>query len=174
MKNKVYGGCARSLALALLLSGPGVQLTAAHAAATGDSNDIAFHGTLRIHPCHINNDRDVNIHFDNVGIHKVDGVRYQQAIAWQLICDDVDPAWRLTLAVNGSATSFDRSALATNIRGLGIQIKQNGQPMEINKPLDILYQHPPTLEAVPVKDPGIDELGEGAFSATATLLAEYL
>lgn len=46
--------------------------------------------------------------------------------------------------------------------------------VKFNKSLDILYQHPSTLEAVPVKDPGMDELGEGAFSATATLLAEYL
>lgn len=50
----------------------------------------------------------------------------------------------------------------------------NGQPLEINKPLDIIYQNPPTREVMPVKDPGVGELSEGAFSTTATLLAEYL
>ncbi|WP_230351056.1 fimbrial protein [Lelliottia sp. WAP21] len=146
----------------------------AFAVATGDSRDIAFHGTLKIHPCHINNDRDLSIHFDNVGIHKVDGQRYKQAISYQLVCDDIDPTWRLTMIVKGSAAAFDASALSTNAAGLGIQILQNGQPFEINKALDITYQNPPTLEAVPVKDPNVSELSEGAFSATATLLAEYL
>lgn len=154
--------------LALCACGP------AFAAATGDSSDIAFHGTLKIHPCHINNDRDLSVHFDNVGIHKVDGQRYRQTISYQLVCDDIDPTWRLTMIVKGSAASFDASALSTNAPGLGIKILQNGQPFEINKALDITYQNPPTLEAVPVKDPNVSELSEGAFSATATLLAEYL
>lgn len=179
MKNNISNGVPSEtrwhLRLAILaLAGFGGLINPAQAAATGDSNEVSFHGTLKIHPCHINNDRDLSIHFDNVGIHKVDGLRYKQIIAYQLVCDDVDPAWRLTLAVNGSATAFDGSALSTNINGLGIQIRQNGQPMAINKPLDIVYQNPPTLEAVPVKDPGLAELGEGAFSSTATLLAEYL
>lgn len=154
----------------LTLSGAGSAL----AVATGDSSDIAFHGTLKIHPCHINNDRDLSIHFDNVGIHKVDGQRYKQTIGYQLVCDDIDPTWRLTMIVKGNAASFDASALRTNATGLAIQIRQNGQPFEINKALDITYQNPPTLEAVPVKDPNVSELSEGAFSATATLLAEYL
>lgn len=154
--------------LSLCSAGPAL------AVATGDSRDIAFHGTLKIHPCHINNDRDLSIHFDNVGIHKVDGQRYKQTIGYQLVCDDIDPSWRLTMIVKGSAASFDASALSTNATGLGIQIRQNGQPFEINKALDITYQNPPTLEAVPVKDPNVSELSEGAFSATATLLAEYL
>ncbi len=154
--------------LALSSAGPAL------AVATGDSSDIAFHGTLKIHPCHINNDRDLSINFDNVGVHKVDGQRYKQAISYQLVCDDIDPTWRLTMIVKGNAASFDTSALSTNATGLAIQILQNGQPFEINKALDITYQNPPTLEAVPVKDPNVSELGEGAFSATATLLAEYL
>jgi type 1 fimbria pilin len=158
----------------IALSASGIITGYALAAATGDTNDIAFHGTLKIHPCHINNDRDLSVHFDNVGIHKVDGLRYKQAIVYQLVCDDIDPAWRLTLQVKGTATAFDASALRTSAAGLGIQIRQNGQPLELNKALDITYQSPPALEAVPVKDPGVAELVEGPFSATATLLAEYL
>ena len=159
---------------AIAITFVGVCSATVFAAATGDNADIAFHGMLKIHPCHINNDNDLDIHFNNVGIHKVDGFRYKQPIVYQLVCDDVDPDWRLTMVVKGTPASFDSSALSTNAVGFGIQIQQNGQPMEINKALDITYQNPPKLEAVPVKDSNVAELKEGPFSATATLLAEYL
>lgn len=151
-----------------------LPLSLAQAVATGDSNAVSFHGTLKIHPCHINNDQGVSVHFGNVGIHKVDGQHYRQTVTYRLVCEDTDPSWRLTMAVKGTATSFDNTALSTSSPGLGIKILQNGQPVEINKSFDISYSNPPVLEAVPVRDPDIVDLTEGAFSTTATLLAEYL
>ncbi|XTZ38504.1 fimbrial protein [Salmonella enterica] len=144
------------------------------AIATGDNKAITFHGTLRVHQCHINNDRDINVHFDKVGVHKVDGVRYKQQIPWQLVCDASDPSWRLTLILKGNATTFDNAALTTSASGLGIRILQNGQPFEINKAIDIQSGNLPTLEVVPIKNPNAADLQAGAFNATATLLAEYL
>ena len=144
------------------------------AIATGDSKTLLFHGTLRIHQCHINNDQNISVQFDEVGINKVDGARYKQQIPWQLTCDDYDPAWRLTLLLKGTAATFDNAAISTNAAGLAIQIQQNGKPLELNKAIDIQYGSIPTLEAVPVKDPAVTELTAGIFNATATLLAEYL
>lgn len=161
------------IALSIIACG-GFSAEPVYAIATGDSTKVTFSGMLKIHPCHISNDRDLSVHFDNVGINKVESGRYKQAIPYELTCEQYDPSWRLTLQVKGAVSSFDNRALGTNIGGLGIQIQQNGQPMNINSPLNINYGAPPVLDAVLVKDPSVAKLKDGTFSTTVTLLAEYL
>lgn len=71
------------------------------AAQTGDSVQVTFTGVLKRKPCHINNDQAINIHFGNVGIHKVDGTRYMQPVNYTLQCDEQDPGLTLNLSVRG-------------------------------------------------------------------------
>ncbi|OKB67025.1 hypothetical protein BHU62_09340 [Serratia marcescens] len=139
---------------------------------TGDQLTVRFSGVLKKKPCHINNDRRIDVAFGNVGVLKVDGERYQQSVPYSIVCDAPEPGGRLMLSVKGTAAGFDDVVLATNADGLGILIRQNGQRMRLNTPLLINVDHPPPLEAVPVKAPGIALTG-GRFQATATLLAEY-
>ena len=138
----------------------------------GDSVAVTFTGVLKRKPCHINNDQAINIHFGNVGVHKVDGTNYTQPINYQLKCDEQDPGLTLKMYVKGTQTGYDTAAITTTAPSLGIRILQNGQPMDINKGLVINYQSPPDLKAVPVQQPG-STLQEGGFQATATLMAEY-
>lgn len=162
-----YGG----LALLLILGCGGVM--PAQAAQVGDSLAVNFHGTLKKKPCRIDNDRDIEVHFGNVGINKVDGQRYLQPVPYTLTCDEVNASWTLMLSLKGTVAGFETTALKTNATGLGIRILKDGKPMEINKPVAISYTSPPTLQAVPVQQSGVT-LPEQDFSATATLMAEYL
>lgn len=108
-----------------------------------------------------------------VGINKVDGVNYRQAVAYRLSCNRNDALpWELTLTLKGNATAFDKAALQTDKTNLGIRLYRNDEPFLINSSLNIDPANPPRLEAVPVARPGA-ELSEGAFSATATLQADY-
>ena len=131
---------------------------------TGDTLSVVIHGTLKRKPCHINNDGVIAVEFGNVGINKVDGERYKQTIPYTLECDDPDETVNLNMTLKGTQTAYDSGAIETSVSGLGIEILQN-------EPFVIDYSRPPVLEAVPVSSGA--PLIEGAFSATATLLAEY-
>ncbi|CAI0968469.1 fimbrial protein [Serratia proteamaculans] len=144
----------------------------AGATQTGDQIGVTFHGVLKQRPCHINGDRDIEVHFGNVGINKVDGSRYLQKVSYSLLCDDPDAGVSLMLSVKGTPTSFDLAAVSTSANGLGIRILQDGKPFTLNGRMKVTYKTPPKLEVVPVKDPGV-ALVENPFTATATLLAEY-
>lgn len=147
----------------------GMLINAARAA-----ENMAFFGTLVEPPaCTINNGKDVDVDFGSrVGIKKVDGVNYLQPMNYVITCDPNANAWAMTLEIVGVPADYDRAAVVTGVKDLAVQIKQNGIPFELNKPLPILLTHPPLLEAVPVKRPGAT-LTEGPFEATATLKAVY-
>lgn len=142
------------------------------AAAVGD---MVFYGTLNYPPaCTINNGQRIDIDFGKkVGVNKVDGKNYLQTINYRITCGPGGVGMVLGLTLSGEASSFDSAALQTDVPDLAIRILQNGQPLEINKRLDIALPNPPVLEAVPVKRAGV-ELPSGAFKVTGTLLAEYL
>jgi type 1 fimbria pilin len=135
---------------------------------------VTFNGTLiEPPPCLIDNGRQIDVNFgDRVGINKVDGVNYLQAMNYQITCSNPGSGFALTLSLTGTATAFDNQALATDKTDLGIRIYQNNIPFTPNTVLDIDLNNPPPLTAVPVKRAGAT-LTEGAFEAWATLHAEY-
>lgn len=169
-RHKIKSRASLFYLVAIILSS--IMSVSVQAGQTGDSRAITFHGTLKKKPCQINNDGDIYIDFGNVGGKKVDGQRYIQAIPYTLVCEDVDPSWVLKMSIKGTVSNFSDTALNTNANGLGIQLLQNGIPLKINDAFVINYLSPPSLQAVPVKDPNV-ELQEQPFSTIATLLAEY-
>ncbi|QJU41464.1 fimbrial protein [Serratia marcescens] len=155
---------------ALLLSGG--LLTALAALAEGE---MTFRGTLiEPPPCSINEGNQIDVDFgERVGINKVDGENYRQALNYQITCDNAGGKdWALTLSLKGAASGFDKQALATNKGNLGIRIYQGDEPFTPNSTLSITLGNAPRLEAVPVKKEGTT-LSEGAFEAWATLQADY-
>ncbi|HGE8278993.1 pilus assembly protein [Serratia marcescens] len=138
------------------------------------AENMTFFGTLVEPPaCTINNGGLVDVDFGNrVGIKKVDGVNYLQPMNYQVNCDPNAQAWAITLEIVGVSADYDRAAVVTGVKDLAIQIKQNGVPFELNKPIPIQLTNLPHLEAVPVKRQGAT-LKEGPFEATATLKAVY-
>lgn len=133
---------------------------------------VSFHGRLKKAPCHINDDKLIEIHFKKVGINKIDGINYMQNIDYTIKCEGTDSIDKLMLSVNGNASAFDTAALQTDVSDLGIKIYQDGKALQINEPIAIDPEHHPALTAVPVQKPGA-VLSARDFRVTATLLAEY-
>lgn len=137
------------------------------------SANLTFSGTLNEPPpCTIDAGNTIEVDFGDVGIKRVDGVQYRKGVGYTINCGTDTLPWALKLSVNGTATTFDGTAVQTSVPALGIRIFQNNLPFSLNTPLDISLSSPPVLEVVPVKQPGAT-LAPARFSAVATLLAEY-
>lgn len=137
------------------------------------SANLTFSGTLNEPPpCTIDAGNTIEVDFGDIGVKRVDGVRYRRGVGYTISCAPATLPWALRLSVNGTPTGFDEAALQTSVPALGVRILQNDQPFLLNKPLDITLSSPPVLEVVPVKQPGAT-LPPARFTAVATLLAEY-
>lgn len=139
------------------------------------AENLQFNGTLIAPPiCTVNNQETLEIDFSNVWIDKIDGNNYKKPVGLSVECDydNQDNAIQMTLTFGGSPSSFNPAAIATDIKGLGIAIAQNGVPLTIGKALVVNEQNMPLLEAVPVKESGAS-LKENAFEAWATIKVEY-
>ncbi len=132
---------------------------------------VSFQGTLvDALPCSINNDQLIEVDFgDGVIIRNINGVRYSKPVPYQIVCS---APGTVRLSVNGTPTHFDGAAIQTDAPGLGIHLTQAGQPFTLNTPIAVDPSNPPTLLAVLVSDP-VQPPSPGAFTAGATLLAEY-
>ncbi|BEN43294.1 fimbrial protein [Serratia marcescens] len=138
------------------------------------ADNMRFSGVLiEPPPCTINDGGKVDVDFGNrVGVSKVDGVNYQQPVNYRISCTPGAGAWNMTLTVVGTPADYDEAAIKSDMDDLAVRLLQNGKRFPLNKPIPIKLNAAPTLEAVPVKRPGAT-LQEGAFEATATLLAVY-
>lgn len=137
------------------------------------SANLTFSGTLNEPPpCTISAGNTIEVDFGDVGVKRVDGVMYRKGVPYTINCSAATLPWALKLSVNASPTAFDSAAVQTNVPALGIRVFQNNVPLPLNTPIDIVLSAPPTLEVVPVKQPGAT-LAPARFAAVATLLAEY-
>ncbi|MFI8377059.1 fimbrial protein [Pseudomonas helleri] len=135
--------------------------------------NMAFNGTLiEPPPCTINSGNTVEIDFRDVGVNRIDGLNYKERVSYSITCSASTLPWEMVLSVNAVATAFDPAAVQSSVVDLGVRLLQDGQPFSLNTVLVINPTTPPTLEAVPVKRPGVS-LDPGGFTATATLLAQY-
>ncbi|CAI0732302.1 fimbrial protein [Serratia fonticola] len=130
-------------------------------------------GLVEALPCTINNGDPIEVDFgDNLVIRNLDGVRYSKPIPYQIDCS---AAGVVRLSFKGAPSSFDYAAIQTNLTGLGIRILLEGSvpfPWQNSTFANVNVQSPPVLTAVPVADPA-QPPSPGAFTARATLLAEY-
>lgn len=137
------------------------------------SANLTFSGTLNEPPpCTIDAGNRIEVDFGDVGIKRVDGVKYRKGVGYTINCGTDTLPWALKLSINGTPTAYDGAAVQTSAPELGIRIFQNNLPFQLNTPLDITLASPPVLEVVPVKRPGA-VLAPARFTAVATLLAEY-
>ncbi len=141
-----------------------------------DPENLEFIGTLVTPPsCSINEDGTVYVNFDDVRIKKVAEGRYRETVPLTLKCEDSSLAWQLRLSVRGNAAGFDAdnaTVVTAEQANLGVKMYQNGQPFKLDEAINVNSATLPRIEAVLVQRNGV-ELTEGAFSATATLRAEY-
>ncbi|MDD1135705.1 fimbrial protein [Pseudomonas shahriarae] len=138
------------------------------------AHEVYFTGELvKVPSCVIDEGRIIDVPFgQNIAIRKLDGINYRQTMNYGITCGASTLEWSMSLKISGPVTSFNPAALQTSIEGLGIEILQNGVPLILDQALTIDPKNPPTLQAVPVKAPGVELMATG-FNATATLTAEY-
>ncbi|HIE1345156.1 TPA: fimbrial protein [Serratia marcescens] len=146
----------------------------------GLADNMSFHGTLiEQAPCEVNNGKDMQIEFGDIQVRDVDGVNHAQFFTLPLVCEG-RPVIMLTHI--GAVTSFNKSAVQTNVANFGIQLSgipsSTGMktPLEIGVPVKIFDEigspQNVLLEAVPVKKTGA-ELAAGFFQGVSTVQLEY-
>jgi type 1 fimbria pilin len=123
-------------------------------------------------PCVINGNNAIDVNFgDDLLTSNIDGENYMKTVDYGLECS-TGTRNALKLQVQGNATSFDGSALQTNMPNLGIALKANGRSLAINGWVNFTYPDKPLLQAVPVKRAG-SMLTSGKFTVAATLMVNY-
>jgi len=158
------------IGLFFFLSGlfPGVPLLAAEEAVMRLRGEL-----ITPPPCVIKDGGKIDVDFgERVGVNKVDGKNYRQRVDYEITCEPNTLRWQMVLTLKG-AVGFDKAALQTDNENLNIRVYQNNTPFTINSAINIEPGNLPVLEVVPISKPGA-VLSEGAFSATATLQAEYI
>ncbi|MFC0226925.1 fimbrial protein [Serratia aquatilis] len=148
--------------------------------ATQETSAFTLDGYLILPPvCTLNNNAQIEVPFGNVGVRKVDGVQYKKPIPYTLVCTgDTSKPWTVSLTFTGTVAPFatDNATLLANSpqngNRLGIKLLRNGVALPLNTAITIDPASPPTLEAVPVKQPGSTLLAD-PFNATGTLRVTY-
>ncbi|EOK9944527.1 fimbrial protein [Escherichia coli] len=138
-------------------------------------SNVSFHGYLVQPPnCSISNGQNIELTFRDVNIDDINGSNYEQVVPYTITCDTAvrDPQMEMTLTWSGTQSDFDDSAVATDLNGLGIHLKQTGSDFKLHTPLVVNETSLPVLTAVPVKKSGVD-LPESDFEAWATLQVDY-
>ncbi|WP_025123466.1 MULTISPECIES: fimbrial protein [unclassified Serratia (in: enterobacteria)] len=158
----------KTVFLAMMLGMTGVLVLPAQAV------QVNFQGALvESVPCTINNDELIEVDFgDNLVIRNLDGVRYSKPIPYQIDCS---AAGAVRMSIQGTPASFGVFLLQTSQPGLGISVVVNGTPFPIGSNgylTGIDLQSLQQMVAVPVANPA-QPPSPGAFTARATLLAEY-
>lgn len=141
----------------------------------GDTKSFMFSGVMvEVTACTINGDRPLLVTFGNVGISKIDSGKYVQDLNYSLECGGATSANRVFLFIRATPTTWDEKAIATSVDGLGAEILMNGSPLDLNRNVEISDPaNPPALKVQLVKDPATS-LTEQTFTATGTLVAEYI
>ncbi|EGE5704608.1 fimbrial protein [Escherichia coli] len=138
-------------------------------------SNVSFHGYLVQPPnCSISNGQNIELTFRDVNIDDINCSNYEQVVPYTITCDTAvrDPQMEMTLTWSGTQSDFDDSAVATDLNGLGIHLKQAGSDFKLHTPLVVNETSLPVLTAVPVKKSGVD-LPESDFEAWATLQVDY-
>lgn len=145
-----------------------------NAAQTGDSMTVNFTGRLTgRRACTINDDKTIVVDFGKVGLKKVGTSEAIKTIDYTLDCTGMNDTHSLEMTIKATPISGHNSTMASSVSGLWVTFMKEGQAQALNTPFTVTDWHnPPKLDIQLDKDPAV-ELEAAAFSATATLMAEY-
>ncbi|MEY0304742.1 fimbrial protein [Providencia manganoxydans] len=132
--------------------------------------------TVELKTCDVNNNQTIEVDFEDMIINNIDGVAYERPIPYSVHCDDAVNGTSLNLFFEDNTganfTAGGYQLLRTDRAGLGLLVKQNGNPFSFNSELPFTYGNEPTLTVVPVKNENVG-LDDGKFTASALLTVEY-
>lgn len=158
--------------LSLTLIGGAFIFFAGMPLAKSDAN-VNFSGKLINVPCKLDNDNDINVNFgDNVLVSNLDGKNYIESLSLVVTCEE-NYAGDLDFRVSGTVSTFDKSAIKTDINNVGIKFinGMDDSPFEINKRYKYTQNGRFILKVVPVKASGSTP-DVGKLKASAQLLIE--
>lgn len=141
----------------------------------GDSLNINFTGKLITSTtCIISNNQDIVVSFGQVGVNKVSTGQYIKTVPYTLDCGSAGVANKVRLTIKAPPLPYDSSSLATSIQGLSARFLKDGVGLTLNTPFEIAdWRNLPVIQVQLAKSPDV-ELLAGGFTATATLLADYI
>ena len=141
----------------------------------GDSITVNFTGHLTNRsPCTVGDDKVIEVPFGNVGVNKVDTGQFIQTVPYTLECGSAAAGDTVKMKILATPVAAENSAMASSVNGLWIRFLKDDARQPLNEEFDVPDWHnPPKLEIQLAKDPAVD-LTAAAFTATATLTAEYL
>ncbi|EJD6498859.1 fimbrial protein [Providencia rettgeri] len=124
-------------------------------------------------PCVINNNQIIKIDFKEVMSTRIDGLAYAKPVNYNIDCSK-RPTSQMKMSLIGNPAIFDTTgAVATNIPGLGIGFRYNGNKLHLNEEIKFVYPNAPQFEAVPVRDLSKPLTQGGAFQAGVTIKLDY-
>lgn len=144
------------------------------AAQTGDSMTIAFTGHLMgRRACTVNNNQVINVAFGTVAVNKVAIGEVIKNVDYTLNCAGASESNSVEMTLSAVSLGGHPASMASSQAGLWITFLNEGAEQNLNAPFVIAdWRNPPKLEFKLEKDPAL-ELQAAAFTATATLKAEY-
>lgn len=159
--------------LIIIVLASGMPVKSGMAAQTGDHTTIMLYGKLiKATVCKLNNDNPIIVDFGNVGIMKVNSGNYIKDIDYTLECTNASATSVVNMTLLGTAEPWDANALVSDVTGLGAKILYNGNPMVLQKPVNIAVGTTPKLQVQLVAQSGVT-LEETPFMVTGTLLISY-
>lgn len=163
------------LFLLVLVAGLTPVLSQAVSNQTGDSVGFRFTGRLQAATsCIISNDQVIVVDFGNVAVNRVDSGNYMREVSYTLDCGSAGSSNTISMVFKATPVPSDPATFASSAPGLWVKVLKDGQPVELNKAFTVASpQTPPRIDVQLVKDPA-QNLIEGTFSATGTLMAEYV
>lgn len=120
--------------------------------------------------CQINEDKAINIEFEDVVIQRINGINFAKTVPFNINCS-AGFSGELDLMIKANAASFNSDAIATNDNNLAIQLFINEKPQILNTFQPINWRESLELKAVPIKNTPSNP-SAGAFTAVATLSVE--
>ncbi|UVC29324.1 fimbrial protein [Pantoea sp. SOD02] len=120
--------------------------------------------------CQINENKAIDIEFDNVVIQQINGINFAKTVPFNITCSD-GFSGEVDLMIKANSSSFNSDAIATNDSNLAIQLLINEKVQILNALQPINWRESMELKAVPIKNTLINP-SAGDFTAVATLSVE--
>lgn len=152
----------------------GLQVPELCAVQTGDSMNITFTGHLMVRrSCTVNNDQVINVAFGTVAADDVPTGEIVKPVDYTLNCVGVRENNSVEMTIKASAVNGHPATMSASQSALWVTFLNDGQEQPLNTPFVVPdWKNPPKIDIRLDKDPD-QGLRTAAFTATATLMAEY-
>lgn len=120
--------------------------------------------------CILNDNKSINMIFDNIESNLINGRRYSQNIVYKFDCPNRSANMKIQVA--GTSYSSGSPFLDTTLSNLGMYFTINDKTMAVNQWYDFIYPNLPIINVAPIQA-GPTIVPTGHFTATGILVVYY-